>query len=423
MKKIGYLIPEFPGQTHIWMWRELSHMREWGVPITIFSTRRPSPEVRARHAFAEAAESETVYLWPTSALRILSSFFWAIFLHPLGTLRAIECGLTLPVDKRPALKTVLPLVFPACLLAKQCSRIGITHLHSHTCSNSAVLGMMVKRILGIPFSMTLNANIEWWGGAMKEKFSDAEFTVAITQWLLDQMHRDFPMLRSDQSLLGRIGVDTRQWIPSGFSESPDGTIRLITVGRLHPSKGHDILLRSVKMLVDRRKRVSLRLAGSGGEQSSLEQLAEELGISDNVKFLGSLSEERVVAELQSSDIFALASHAEPLGVVYMEAMALGIPTIGTRAGGVGEIITDGVDGVLVPPNDAEALAEAIESLMADPQRRMTIGRAGRETIASNFDSRIGAATLYKRLFGTSPELVLGKFTPCELTPMIEPELG
>jgi hypothetical protein len=60
--KIGYLIPEFPGQTHIWMWREICHMREWGTQIQMFSTKRPSPESQARHAFASSAAAETFYL-------------------------------------------------------------------------------------------------------------------------------------------------------------------------------------------------------------------------------------------------------------------------------------------------------------------------------------------------------------------------
>ena len=82
-------------------------------------------------------------------------------------------------------------------------------LHSHACANSAILCMMVRLLIGIPFSMTLNANIEFWGGAMREKFEEAEFTIAITQWLLDQIRRDFPTLRPDQALLGRIWVQAK----------------------------------------------------------------------------------------------------------------------------------------------------------------------------------------------------------------------
>jgi glycosyltransferase involved in cell wall biosynthesis len=258
--------------------------------------------------------------------------------------------------------------------------------------------MMVKRITGLPFSMTLNANLEWWGGAMGEKFADADFTDAIAQWLLDQIHREYPSLRPEQTILARIGVDTRRWIPAD-NHREGATFRLITIGRLHASKGHDVLLRAIKLLCDRGADVTLRLCGAGGERQKLEKLAAELGIADRVRFLGSLSEDELIEQLKASDAFALASHAEPLGVVYMEAMAMGVPTIGTAAGGVGEIITPDVDGILVQPNNPEQLADAIASLMKDENRRQQLGNAGREKIVREFDSRLGAARLYERMFG------------------------
>jgi glycosyltransferase involved in cell wall biosynthesis len=262
--------------------------------------------------------------------------------------------------------------------------------------------MMVKRITGVPFSMTLNANLEWWGGAMAEKLHDADFTVAITQWLLDQIHRQYPDLNSDQAILGRIGVDTRRWTVAPSAGNETNEFRLMTVGRLHASKGHDVLLRAVKQLSNAGAAVTLRLAGAGPERGNLEKLANELGIADRVTFLGSLPEDRIIEELRSADAFVLASHAEPLGVVYMEAMSLGVATIGTSAGGVSEIISDEVDGLLVPPGDPQRLAEAIQRLMDDPILRRRIGEAGRETIVARFDSRLGAAVLFSRMFGHPP---------------------
>jgi colanic acid/amylovoran biosynthesis glycosyltransferase len=399
--KLGYLIPEFPGQTHIWMWRELCHLREWGVPIRIYSTRRPEERDRARHAFAASAEKETCYLWPPGALELLGAMLWALVLHPWGLLGCVWLGMTLPVDARPRRWSVLRLIPPACILARQVRRDGVGHLHSHTCANSAVLCMMVKRLVRVPFSMTLNANIEWWGGAMGRKFQDAEFTVAITQWLLDQMRREYPALRPEQCLLGRIGVDTRSWVPPPAKEHAP-PLRLVTVSRLHPAKGQDVLLRAFAALRARGVKATLRIIGSGPEESALQALTRELGLSENVRFLGSLPEHEVRREVGEADVFVLASHAEPLGVVYMEAMALAVVTVGTAAGGVGEIITDGVDGVLVPPKDSGSLADALARLAADPGLRERLGRSGRRTIEERFDSRRGAATLYERLLGRAP---------------------
>ena len=89
----------------------------------------------------------------------------ALLTSPIGLVRCLGVGLTLPVESRPLWRKVLPLVVPACFLAREARRRGVTHLHSHTCANSAILCMMARRLIGVPFSMTLNADIEIWGGA------------------------------------------------------------------------------------------------------------------------------------------------------------------------------------------------------------------------------------------------------------------
>ena len=135
----------------------------------------------------------------------------------------------------------------------------------------------------------------------------------------------------------------------------------------------------------------------GPQRRDLESLAKELGIAEEVKFEGSVSEERIIDEMRRTDVFVLASHSEPLGVVYMEAMSMEVATVGTAAGGVGEIITDGVDGLLVEPRNVEALAGAMARLQDNPDLRRRLAQAGRPTIINRFDSQIGARTLRERL--------------------------
>jgi glycosyltransferase involved in cell wall biosynthesis len=126
----------------------------------------------------------------------------------------------------------------------------------------------------------------------------------------------------------------------------------------------------------------------------LSQLIQELTLTSYVELLGSVSENVVKSELAQSHVFVLASHAEPLGVAYMEAMASGIATIGTNQGGVSEIISNNETGFLVPPKSPEAIASVVSSLASSPALAKKIGASGRKFIESAFDSRIGA----KRLF-------------------------
>jgi glycosyltransferase involved in cell wall biosynthesis len=376
------------------------------MDLTIFSTRRPHPRDRARHAFADIGEAQTFYLWPMSPGRLLWVLLVCFLRSPIGFLRCIALGFTLDVEARPRWKYILPLLLPACNFAYEARRRGIEHIHCHTASKSAILCMMVRRLTGIPFSLIVNANIEWWGGAMRQKFAETEFTLLCTQLMTDQMKRDYPEIPPERYALGRVGVDASVWTPPpggrGLGTRVNGELRILSVSRLVKSKGQDVLLRAVALLKQANIPVRLHIGGDGPERDALEALAVELQITDRATFLGFLDEDRYMEEMRAADVFVLASHAEPMGVVYMEAMATEIATVGTNAGGVPEIIRDGVNGLLVPPNDPQALADVLRRLDQDPQLRLQLGQAARRTILDEFDSRLWAAELYTRLTGHAP---------------------
>ena len=114
-----------------------------------------------------------------------------------------------------------------------------------------------------------------------------------------------------------------------------------------------------------------------------------LGLAPWVTLLGAVSEAEVHQALLAAHVFALASWHEPLGVALMEAMACQVPTIGTAAGGVAELITDGADGVLVPPKSPPAMAAAIMRLVGDPALARRLGSAGRQRVVAGFGARRG----------------------------------
>jgi glycosyltransferase involved in cell wall biosynthesis len=399
--RVGYVIPEWPGQTHIWMWREICHMREFGAEIHVFSTRLPSERDSARHSFAEQAKNETTYLWPMPLLRLIGAVLSEMLLHPIGFFRCVQLAFRLPIDAKPRWKKLLPLIAPACYMARQVRRLKLRHMHSHVPANSTILCMMVKRLTGVPFSQIVNANLEWWGGAMREKFRDAAFTTFCTRWMVEQMKRDYPDIDPEAYGLCRVAVDVRRWVLPA-ARKPDKTLKILTVSRLVPSKGQDDLLKAIGLLRERGHDVTLRIGGDGPERAKLEKLAKDLNIAERVTFLGSISEEQYFAEMIAADAFVLASHGEPMGVVYMEALSTQTPAVGTAAGGVGEIITSGEDGLLVPPFDPKAVADALEQLIEHPELREKFGKAGREKVLKDFDSRFWAAELYRRIFGTAP---------------------
>lgn len=154
--------------------------------------------------------------------------------------------------------------------------------------------------------------------------------------------------------------------------------RLLAMGRLHTNKGFDVLLRALALL----PRGHVYLAGAGPEEASLRALATELGITERVSFLGWRRD--IGALLAAADIFICSSRQEPLGNIVLEAWSATKPVIAAAAQGPSELITNGKDGVLVPREDAAALAAAIAQLSENPKRAAALAAAGRAHFAATF---------------------------------------
>ncbi|HYE18043.1 MAG TPA: glycosyltransferase [Tepidisphaeraceae bacterium] len=423
--KVGYLMTVFPNQAHLWYWREIQCMRQWGVPLQSYATRPPPPADRAKHAWAEGAAAETTYLWPMGKLAVLGYLLANFFRSPIGFVRCVWLGLTINVDstQRPRWKHTLPLVILACKMASLVRKDGLTHIHSHTAAKGAIICMMVNRLTGIKWSMVVNAHIDWWGGAMIQKFKEAGHTFFVTQWMVDEMVRDYPMIPRDKYSLGRVGVDCKKWQRSATPKAENAVPQVIAVGRLVTSKGHHLVTQAMRILKDRGLQAHFKIGGEGPERPRLEALIKELDVADRVELLGNLSEERYLAEMDKADIFILASNEEPMGVVYMEAQAMEVPTIGTNRGGPLELIKDGVTGMLIPPQNPEAIADALAKLIADPDLRQRMGKAGRQNALENFDSRIWAARVYKHIVGHEPPAEVDATVPVETAPVQREPVG
>lgn len=206
-----------------------------------------------------------------------------------------------------------------------------------------------------------------------------------------------------------MGVDTdafrrdHPYIP----RASDTPLRLFSCARLNLVKGHQDLMQAVRIMIDGGQPVTLDIAGEDdlggtGYRRVLEALITELGLGDHVRLLGAISAEAVRSHLLKAHVFVLASWKEPLGVAYMEAMSCGVPTVGTDAGGVPELITDGKDGILVPPKNPEALARALLALACDPEHAQRIAQAGRARVVEAFDSSMGARMLIDEIWPDVP---------------------
>jgi glycosyltransferase involved in cell wall biosynthesis len=164
-----------------------------------------------------------------------------------------------------------------------------------------------------------------------------------------------------------------------------------SAGRLDRQKGFDVLIEALVLLDG----VSAVVAGGGGERAALERLAREAGVAERFHLAGPTEE--VPQLLRGLDVFVLSSRFEGLPLVLLEAMEAGLPIVATDVGGVAEAVTAGETALLVPPDDAPALAEAIRTLLEDPELRSRLGRRAHERWQAKFDVPVMVAA-YERVY-------------------------
>jgi glycosyltransferase involved in cell wall biosynthesis len=174
-----------------------------------------------------------------------------------------------------------------------------------------------------------------------------------------------------------------------------GEQSLVTVAHLVARKRHADVLRALAVLGDRHPRLRYKVIGDGPERTALEGLAARLEVSDRVDFLGQLTPQEALEQARRCTLFVMPSTEEAFGVVYIEAMAGGLPAIGCRGEpGPEEIAAAGDGFVLVPPGDIERLSQRIDELLTDRQRLREAGQRARATVAANFTwERCGEQTL------------------------------
>jgi glycosyltransferase involved in cell wall biosynthesis len=165
---------------------------------------------------------------------------------------------------------------------------------------------------------------------------------------------------------------------------------VVTVGTLDERKGMDTIIRALALIENKSAR--LVVVGKGPLRQPLGELANSLGVADRIEFAGPLDTDGVIARMNEAGVYVIASRADTSPNVLSEAHAVGLPVVGTRAGGIPEMIDEGEDGFVVDVDDEVAMARRLEELLADPERARRMGEVGREKVrALNDPARIAEA--------------------------------
>lgn len=269
-------------------------------------------------------------------------------------------------------------------------RVAIWHGHDY---KSDLLGLLLR-----PFwPMRLVTTVHGWGVANTRPLYNwidrvclpyYERVVCVSE---DLRQRSLECgVRPDRCLVIENGIDTEQHrrrfdlasAKRRLGLSP-GRAVVGAVGRLSAEKGFDLLIRAFADLVRSKDDVQLLLVGDGSERPRLEALITELGLGDRVRLLGFRADTLDVFE--SMDVYALSSRSEGLPNVLLEAMAVGVPVVATRVGGVPRLVKDEVNGLLIEPGSVGGLASALARVLTDTELRGRLGRAGREVVESDYD--------------------------------------
>lgn len=408
MFRIGFLIPEFPGQTHIFLWRERQALAELGIDADLVSTR-PPPRKIASHSWTAEAQGQTRYLMPLQggALGILAEILRS---GPGAWGRGFGAVLSAEAPGLKGRARMLALLAMGARLKRIAREQGWDHVHVHSCADSLNIAMFAQRLGGPSYSLTLHGpTLDGYGPNQRQKWRYARFATIISRLLTGVAQRDIGPDLPEVVNIAPMGVDLSQiqrstpWQPP----APGEPLRIFSCGRLNAVKGHDHLIRSIELLRAQGIDARLEIAGEdeqggSGYHRTIDALIAEKGLGDAVTLLGAVGEDRVREGLETAHVFALASLNEGISVAIMEAMAMAMPVVVTDVGGNHELIASGQDAILVPAEAPEVMAEAIAGLYADPESARRLAQASRAKVAAEFHHRRSAQAVADGLMRTVP---------------------
>ena len=272
-----------------------------------------------------------------------------------------------------------------------------THIHAHFAHDPALVALLASELTGLPFTFTAHARDLYQipAAALRERVRRASATVTCCRSNLDYIRRLVPA--ASRVELVYHGVDLHEFAAADRAPS-NGTPLIVSVGRLVEKKGFDDLLEALAVIARDGRRFRGEIYGDGPDRSMLEGMRDRLGLRGFVDFCGAQTQTQLLPAYRRADVFALAPRVTRDGDrdgvpnVVLEAMACALPVVCTRVGGVGEVVRNGQNGLLVEARDTGAIAAGIASLLDDPVERRRLGDGARAT-ALAFDVRAAAFRL------------------------------
>ena len=404
---IHYMTSEGLGSP--WVGNEIRIVTKAGVPVVLHCMRTPG-KIHFDAAWAKQMQAEAKPLYPIAIGKLLASNIAAPFVFGRRWVGALMNALFGERENVRARVACLSHFFVACMWAMDIRKQDVTHIHAQWAFSSASIGMYGAWLLGKPFSFTGHAvDLTKQRVALRDKIKRAKFIIAISEWhkrfyieqdgsatsdLAKKIHVAYCGIYTDEMVPRAVNAVQQAAAPTARSSDRGHgePFTILSAGRLIGKKGFPYVIEACKLLKDRGVNFRCVIAGSGPDEAMLRSMIEKLGVSDRVEMTGkALQQEKIPAFMHSGDVFTLAcvwaddGDVDGLPQLTMEAMGCGLPAVTTRLVGNPDLVMHEKTGLLVEPNDAKGLADALERLAKDRALATKLAEQGRKHVLDVFD--------------------------------------
>ena len=394
--RLGYLYSRYPVISQTFCDAEMLALERRGVDLEIGSINPPLTSLR--HGHWANLRADVRYAPPPRVVRTLAQLACRDGIWPSALVAEHEAryGPAFKAEQRAR---------NALFFAEHFLRSGVAHFHAHFARNATHTALFVKAISKIGFSFTAHAQdfmVDVGSEQLlREMCREAAFVVAVSDYSRKVLIEKCP---DSAEKIHRIynGIDLRKFAARPPRE-PALRPRLLIIGRLIEFKGFYDLIAACAELKKRNIEFECEIIGDGPLRDALQNQIIGARLDGIVRLLGALPQEEVVRHLAECDVFALASIVDGKGAsdilptVILEAMASARPVVSTRLAAIPEMVRDGESGLLVSPGNVQELANALESLLRDPQLRARLGAGGRRDVEEKFDVDKTAAQLLEHI--------------------------
>lgn len=380
---VGLVVKTFPKLSETFILGEILGLESMGLDLEIFALQPPTEALR--HKAVDRVRAPVRYLSRAGlrdGFRVLGDHLATASRTPakyLGSLAFAGVG---------AGGAGWSAFAKAVTLARLARRSGIGHLHAHFASESASVAELAARLAGMTYSMSAHAKDIYTGSApaLRRKLRGARFTVTCTE--CNRAHLQGLAGPGAEVFRMYHGIDLERFSPG--PRQPATPPLVLSVGRLREKKGFATLIAACAQLRERGVAFRCEIVGYGEDRPKLQGLIRRLGLEDSVALPGTMNHEQLIHRYRDAALFALPCEIgqdgdrDGIPNVLLEAMATELPVVATPVSGIPEIVVHEANGLLVPPQDACALALAMERLLADAGLRARLGANGRRTVAKQF---------------------------------------